>query len=235
MASFARSGLLAAALVVPFVVMDRAGDTDPPAAAGINGPARALDGDTLEIGVVRIRIHGIDAPEFDQTCARADGAAWPCGRVAAARLAELVAGGSIACTPRERDHFGRIVATCHSGGRDVAAAMAREGLAWAYLRFSDAYADGEAAARARGLGIWQGAAQAAWDYRASADFRPAAGTAPRPECAIKGNVSGAGERIYHLPGTAAYGRTRVSEAAGEAWFCSEDEARAAGWRPPKGR
>ncbi len=34
----------------------------------ISGPARAIDGDTLEIRGERIRMFGIDAPESTQTC-----------------------------------------------------------------------------------------------------------------------------------------------------------------------
>lgn len=52
-------------------------------------------------------------------------------------------------------------------------------------------------------------------------------------CAIKGNVSRKGERIYHTPGTRDYERTQIDEASGERTFCSEDEARAAGWRAPR--
>jgi endonuclease YncB( thermonuclease family) len=51
------------------------------------------------------------------------------------------------------------------------------------------------------------------------------------QCAIKGNISATGQRIYHLPGTSLYAKTRIEERAGERWFCSEAEARAAGWRP----
>lgn len=50
------------------------------------------------------------------------------------------------------------------------------------------------------------------------------------ECVIKGNVSTQGERIYHLPGQKYYDDTRISASHGERWFCSEEEARAAGWR-----
>ena len=53
------------------------------------------------------------------------------------------------------------------------------------------------------------------------------------ECRIKGNISGSG-KIYHVPGTAAYAKTKIDEARGERWFCTEDEARAAGWRAPRG-
>ena len=50
------------------------------------------------------------------------------------------------------------------------------------------------------------------------------------DCAIKGNISKSGERVYHVPGGALYGRTQINEAAGERWFCTEQEAVAAGWR-----
>lgn len=49
-------------------------------------------------------------------------------------------------------------------------------------------------------------------------------------CNIKGNVSTQGERIYHVPGDKYYHETRISASHGERWFCSEEEARAAGWR-----
>ena len=49
-------------------------------------------------------------------------------------------------------------------------------------------------------------------------------------CNIKGNISvRTGERIYHVPGGKFYDATRISLANGERWFCSEEEARAAGW------
>ena len=49
-------------------------------------------------------------------------------------------------------------------------------------------------------------------------------------CAIKGNISSDGKRIYHVPGQTWYDRTRIDRENGERWFCSEAEARAAGWR-----
>ena len=54
---------------------------------------------------------------------------------------------------------------------------------------------------------------------------------PGSGCAIKGNVSiDTGERIYHVPGQKYYAQTRISSRYGERWFCSETEARQAGWR-----
>jgi len=49
-------------------------------------------------------------------------------------------------------------------------------------------------------------------------------------CRIKGNISLDGDRIYHLPSDEWYDETRITRSKGERWFCSEDEAQAAGWR-----
>jgi hypothetical protein len=49
-------------------------------------------------------------------------------------------------------------------------------------------------------------------------------------CRIKGNISLNGEHIYHVPGGEWYDETRIDRSRGERWFCSEDEAQAAGWR-----
>lgn len=52
-----------------------------------------------------------------------------------------------------------------------------------------------------------------------------------PACNIKGNVSiNSGAHIFHVPGQKDYDRTRISADYGERWFCSEADARAAGWR-----
>ena len=41
-----------------------------------------------------------------------------------------------------------------------------------------------------------------------------------------------GERVYHTPESPWYDRTEIDTDAGERWFCTEQEAQAAGWRPP---
>ena len=53
-------------------------------------------------------------------------------------------------------------------------------------------------------------------------------------CLIKGNISAKGAKIYHLPGGRFYEATRINIKAGEKYFCSEEEAIAAGWRASKG-
>lgn len=50
-------------------------------------------------------------------------------------------------------------------------------------------------------------------------------------CDIKGNVSfDTGEKIYHVPGGKYYSKTKIDTSYGERWFCTEQEARDAGWR-----
>ena len=54
---------------------------------------------------------------------------------------------------------------------------------------------------------------------------------PGSGCNIKGNVNqNTSERIYHVPGQKYYQETQISWLYGERWFCSEEEARRAGWR-----
>ncbi len=69
-------------------------------------------------------------------------------------------------------------------------------------------------------------ASAVWPVPAPVSSAPAAG------CRVKGNISQNG-KIYHLPGSPSYDQTKINESKGERWFCSEAEARAAGWRPPR--
>ena len=52
------------------------------------------------------------------------------------------------------------------------------------------------------------------------------------QCLIKGNISENGH-IYHVPDSPNYEATKIDESRGERWFCSEEEARAAGWRAPR--
>jgi endonuclease YncB( thermonuclease family) len=64
-------------------------------------------------------------------------------------------------------------------------------------------------------------------------FRSGVESQRSEECRIKGNISNSG-RIYHVPGSRSYDTTRIDPSRDERWFCSEEEATAAGWRAPQG-
>lgn len=207
--------------------------TAPAAAdpATISGIARIVDGDTLDVGAIRIRLHGIDAPEAGQTCQHANGRSWTCGTEATNRLADLAEGRNVECQALDRDAYGRVIATCQADGVHLNETMIAEGLAWAFLRFSDDFAELEGEVRATRVGIWAGDAEEPWTYRENR-WERAAEASPVPGCPIKGNISGKGERIYHTPWSPWYERTKINVSAGERWFCDEAEAVQAGWRAP---
>ncbi|PLS22361.1 thermonuclease family protein [Neptunicoccus cionae] len=190
---------------------------------------RIVDGDTLDLGGIRYRINGIDAPEAGQKCKAGSGKDWACGTAATERLFALTRGKTVTCQELATDGYGRIVARCYAGSTDLAREMVAQGMAWAFLKFSDEYEAVQDRAKARRLGIWQAESQTPWDYRA-ARWEVAAQKAP-DGCAIKGNISAKG-KIYHAPWSPWYNRTKISLSKGERWFCDEAEAVAAGWRAP---
>ncbi len=224
----ARAAALAVAGVFAFMA--------PAAAADLAGRAAVIDGDTLEVRGERVRLFGIDAPESGQICVAA-GRRWRCGQQATLALDERISGQSVDCKEKDRDRFGRVVAVCRVAGEDLGAWLVSEGWALAYRRYAVDYVEAEERARTARAGIWRGTFRAPWEWRRQRPASPAAEERGiewvadrRGSCTIKGNVSTGGERIYHVPGGAFYDRTEINEAEGERWFCSEAEARAAGWR-----
>lgn len=192
------------------------------------GRAVVLDGDTLQIGAQRIRLWGIDAFEAAQQCNGPDGRN-ACGAHATRELSELVSGREVICSYRDTDAYQRMVALCRVGSTDLGAHLVRRGLAIAFTRYSQDYVPDEAVARAERVGAWEGNFIPPTNYRAGETNSVAgaqrAPTSGNSSCLIKGNISRAGERIYHMPGDPFYGRTNA-----EAMFCSEEEAATAGFR-----
>jgi endonuclease YncB( thermonuclease family) len=206
------------------------------APAKISGRAKVIDGDSLEIGATSIRLFGVDAPEGRQSCSRGN-RTWSCGAAARRKLQALVGSGTLECIRKDIDRYGRTVAVCKSGNTDLGAEMALAGLALAYRRFSNDYVDQEDQARTARRGLWAGTFTPPWDWRGN----PQTGAPPAPldepsrdDCAIKGNINRAGNRIYHVPGSRSYEATRIDTGRGERWFCSEADALGAGWRAPRG-
>lgn len=188
------------------------------------GQVRVIDGDTLVAGGLRLRLHGIDAPELRQTCPLASGKTWACGIWARDQLRNLTRGKRLACSSLGTDRYDRQIVRCTVDGQDLAAAMVRAGAAMAYRKYSTDHVAAEAQARQRAVGIWQSeGAQPPAEHRL-------AGSAPPDGCLIKGNVSGNGH-VYHSPGQTHYAATRINPAKGERWFCTSTEAEAAGFRP----
>lgn len=205
----------------------------PLSAAEVTGVATVIDGDTLDIGDVRIRLNGIDAPEAGQRCSDGGSTTWRCGKAATSELERLADGKPVQCTVHVPDDgMDRMVATCFVDGRDIGEQMMLAGLAWAFVKYSREYVEQEKVAKVTRLGIWRSPTQPAWKYREER-WIVAKQTAPEG-CPIKGNIRG-NNKIYHVPWSSSYVETGINESRGERWFCSEEEAIAAGWRAPKRR
>ena len=196
-------------------------------ASTAEGRGVALTGDTLRVGGVTLRLSGIEAPVPGQTCAAADGSTWRCDAGARDALARVLAKGRIRCKLGSSDDDGRRFATCHSGEYDVAGELVSGGRVFATSGLFTSYGSLESAARANKIGVWVGEAARPDDYRAQ-KWEEAKREAP-DGCPIKGNMRG-GRRVYTLPWTQGYEHVRMS-GKGDRWFCSESEARQAGWKP----
>lgn len=218
-------------------------------AADISGVPKIRDGDQVIIGTTRIRLAGIDAPSFDQLCLNTKGERWTCGAAARDELIKHVGDKSWTCTPVRTDRFGRTVARCNVGDEDIQKWMVKSGWALSYVQYSHAYDADEKEAREAKAGLWAGAFIAPWDWRIRNKKTTILGAvkppetalaillasasgpaAPSPTCTIKGNVNRSGQCIFHRPTSRWYAKIQMRVSKGTRWFCSVEEAEAAGCR-----
>ncbi len=198
-----------------------------PLRAEILGKVRVIDGDTIDVGQTRIRLHGIDAPERGQPCSTLTGQNWACGDWVTRQMRDGFGGAEARCAVLDIDRYGRTVARCMVNGTDMARKAVQQGWAYAYRKYSMDYDLDEKAAFRADVGIHGFTLQSPGRYRLT---RIRGRVAPDPKCRIKGNINSKGARIYHMPGRAFYERTGIRAEKGERWFCSEAQARASGWR-----
>lgn len=141
--------------------------TAPLSAQPLSGPARVVDGDTLEVQGQRVRLHGIDAPELRQTCSRPEfnghtsrmeDSPWACGVSARRHLEDLIARRPVTCRALDKDRYGRVVARCFVGTPhiDLSGWMVFNGHAIAYTKYSRDYVPQETVARGARRGVWAG-------------------------------------------------------------------------------
>lgn len=210
-----------ASIAKPSTAIATSGDT-------VTGRARVLSGDTLRVGETSIKLDGIEAPVRQQDCTKLDGRRWSCGSAAIEGLKRLVQGRQVACEISTSEPGQPAHATCRAGDRDIAAELVRRGHVFPETGLFARYTAEESEARAASAGLWQGEADRPADFRSK--LWDEAKRASPDGCPIKGVITGEG-KVYTLPWSSDYARRKVRTVKGERWFCSEDEARAAGWQP----
>jgi endonuclease YncB( thermonuclease family) len=213
------------------------------------------DGDTIQFGDVSFRLDGIDAPEFDQICIDDHADPWTCGIEARDQLTSLIGGREVRCddlgpdkTFRKR-HLG--ICSIQGDTTSLNQQVVRAGFALSVDGSARAhFADDAASARDARAGLWRGCFVAPKEFRIGKKDGALIGAACRsdrdkeirsalfPEefaapagCIIKGKFAVRARvtfnvGIYHLRGCPSY----PAITAPERWFCSEDDAQAAGFR-----
>lgn len=216
------------------------------------------DAGTLQLGDTVFRLNGIDAPAFDQTCVDNHAEPWPCGVEARDQLVKLIGSGEVHCVDLGADDTSSKSSNRRNGFCTVAGqstslnqAMVRLGYAMNLEPSAKGHfkADETTAQEAR-AGLWKGCFAAPQHFRQGLKTAPLFGAACRkdkdaelramvfptepsmpPGCAIKAQFARRARLtghvgIYQLQGCPSYPALTKPVR----WFCSEDDARAAGFR-----
>lgn len=196
---------------------------------------RVIDGDTIELlGGEKVRYIGIDTPETVDPRKPVQ-----CfGIEASNRNKQLVEGKNVRLEKdvSETDKYGRLLRYAYVDGIFVNLVLVQEGFAHSYtyppdVKYQSQFTEAERLAREQNKGLW-GSCPVSTSTPALNPI-PLPASSLNTDCTIKGNISSSGEKIYHVKGCGSYNVTKIDEARGERWFCTEEKAVGAGWRKAK--
>jgi micrococcal nuclease len=185
---------------------------------------RVVDGDTFELtNGEKVRLIGVDTPET----VKPNTPVQPYGKEASDFTKKMLTGKKIRLETdvQERDKYGRILAYAYlEDGTFFNELLLREGYAQIMtvppnVKYADHFRSVQQKAREQGKGLW--------GLENSNDLDKLY-VDENGRGLIKGNINSKGEKIYHLPGDAAYDQTKPEE-----WFRTEKEAIEAGYRKAK--
>ena len=122
----------------------------------INRTFKITDGDTIKIGKIKYRLHGIDAPELNQICYE-NSKPYNCGLKATSFLrSKILDVKKLKCKKKDVDRYNRIIATCFYNNKNLNKMMVRSGWAIAYKKYSNLYVQDESHAKSKKIGLWKG-------------------------------------------------------------------------------
>ncbi len=136
----------------------------------ITGPAKAIEGDVIEIKGERLRLFGIDAPEPGQSCTIL-GNSIDCGHIAKTALMDLTAGATVVCRPTAKMRRGLVVARCSVDGFDISENMVHTGWALADPEDGSRYLAKQQEAKRAKRGLWRGDFDTPWRWRQERDAK----------------------------------------------------------------
>lgn len=211
------------------------------------------DAGTIDVGGVTYRLGGIDAPAPDQVCIDDHADSWACGAEGRDQLTSLIGGRDVRCedlgadTTYNKWHLG--ICTAGDDAKSLNQLLVRRGLAVAAAG-QGRFAEDEIDAKNNRRGLWKGCFVAPQDFRSGKKDGALLGGACRADkdreirdalfpqnpampsgCGIKGKYALRAKvtgniGIYHLQACRSY----PAMTNPDRWFCSEDDAKAAGFR-----
>jgi endonuclease YncB( thermonuclease family) len=225
------------------------------ASQGWAAGAIVRDGGTVQVGGVTYRLDGIDAPELDQICIDEHADAWACGVEARDQLSNLIGSRQVRCedlglgTTYKKRHIG--ICTAEGDSASLNQLLVRQGLALNFEPYARGrFREDEADAKTNRRGLWKGCFVAPQEFRWGRKDGALLGESCRsdkdreiravlfpdepampPGCSIKGKFAARARftgnvGVYHLQACRGYPALTKPDR----WFCSEEDAQAAGFR-----
>jgi micrococcal nuclease len=214
-----------------YTVVKNYGDYDDGFENRVHLVSAVVDGDTIFVDDnVKVRLLGMNAPELDECF----------GEESRKYLSKIVLGRKVFLEKDQKatDQYGRLLRYVILRNENpemddvfVNSLIVKKGLAFSeYVKPNRRYLAllqaGEREAKANKIGMW-GVCEFEDKKKQSGEM---ASEPENEDCVIKGNISKQYTKDYFLPGCPNYKRVKVDLRKGEKWFCTEEEAKEAGWR-----
>jgi endonuclease YncB( thermonuclease family) len=133
---------------------------EPTVTSLISNKVRVVDGDTIVLDGIKIRLKGIDAPESKQECISYSGAKKrtkiPCGEIATAELKNIIGKNKVHCSNEGKDMYSRQLSYCYVGDLNINEEMVRRGYAVAAIKYDKSFKLDEKIAKSTKEGLWAG-------------------------------------------------------------------------------
>lgn len=194
-----------------------------------NQVIKVVDGDTFDVRLVngkeeRVRLLLVDTPETKHPKKPVQ----PFGPEASTFTEKTLLNNNVKLEYdiEKRDQYGRLLAYVYIDGKMLNEMLLEKGLARVVVfppntKYVDEFKAIQKQAQAKEIGIWS-----LENY--NAEEKNKKNIVENKKCNIKGNIGSKGQKIYHTPNSPSYKQTKP-----EKWFCTKEEAEAAGFRAPR--